>query len=54
MDAVMIDAMIVEAVRAERERIRKRLEAVIKRGFWSQLVTVEQELLKCVDEGREG
>ena len=51
MDAVMIDAMIVEAVRAERERIRKRLRVVSARGSWSQLVTVEAALMNCVEEG---
>ena len=46
----MIDAMIVEAVRAERERIKGRLMVVIARGIWSRLATVEAALLKCVEE----
>ena len=51
MDAVMIDAMIVEAVRQERERIKGRMMVVIERNFWAQLVETERELLKCVEEG---
>ena len=51
MDAVMMQALIDEAVSAERERIRKRLRVVIARGSWSQLVTVEAALMNCVEEG---
>jgi hypothetical protein len=38
MDAVTIDAMIVGAVRAERERIKHRLET-------------QREIQQCVEEG---
>lgn len=50
MDAVMIDAMIVEAVRAERERIKRRLETTFlrERAFW---VNADwEELRACVEE----
>jgi hypothetical protein len=50
MDAVMIDAMIVEAIRAERERIKKRLEDALVRMPWLSEET-RRAIKRCVGEG---
>ena len=50
MDAVMIDAMIVEAVSAERERIRGRLMRFCILRSWLSAMT-RREILDCVEEG---
>ena len=46
----MIDAMIVEAVRAERERIKGRLTRLFILRSWLSDMT-RRELLDCVEEG---
>ena len=50
MDAVMIDAMIVEAVRQERERIKGRIQAYFDRCPWISDGT-QRAVLDCVEEG---
>lgn len=49
MDAVMIDAMIVEAVRAERERIKHRLSRLFILRSWISAET-QREIQQCVEE----
>ena len=49
MDAVTIDAMIVEAVRAERERIKLRLEQTLLAMVWVSGDT-KRTLLRCAEE----
>ena len=50
MDAVMIDAMIVEAIRADRERIKARIQTYLDRYGWINNKT-QREILDCVEEG---
>ena len=52
MDAVMIDAMLQEVVRAERERIRERLRANLFDSTQPPWLTTERvrELMACVEE----
>ena len=49
MDAVMIDAMIVEAVRVDRERIKYRLSRLFILRSWISALT-QTEILRCVEE----
>jgi len=53
MDAVMVDAMVVEAVRAERERIKGRLKREFILRPWIGIMT-QRDLLQCVEEEVDG